>query len=74
MSETQPESEANTRTIPFAALTLAQRTALVKGLSAAGVTRGHDRFFARERLALGMIPFSLVGIAALGLASFGDAC
>jgi hypothetical protein len=74
MSETQAEREASARTIPFAALTDAQRTELVKGLSAAGVVRGHDRFFARERLALGMIPFSLIGIVALGLAAFGDAC
>ncbi|MFN9810465.1 MAG: hypothetical protein ACK6CU_12625 [Deltaproteobacteria bacterium] len=74
MSETQVESAASARTVPFAALTDAQRTELVKGLSAAGVARGHDRFLARERLALGMIPFSLVGIVALGLAAFGDAC
>jgi hypothetical protein len=74
MSDTEPESAGSARTVAFAALTDAQRTELVKGLSAAGVVRGHDRFVARERLALGMTPFALVGIVALALAAFGDAC
>ncbi|MFO0714527.1 MAG: hypothetical protein U0353_32095 [Sandaracinus sp.] len=64
------------RTIALASMTDAQRAELAKALGPEGmlVARGRDRFVVRERLALGMVPFSIVALLALGLASFADAC
>ncbi len=80
MSEGEVETARPTtagRTIAFASLSDAQRAELVKALgSGAGsvVARGRDRFVARERLALGLLPFSFVGLIALALGAFADAC
>lgn len=72
-----PRATTAGRTIAFASLSDAQRSELAKALGAGSggaVARGLDRFAARERLALGMVPFSFVGIAALGLGAFADPC
>ena len=78
MSESEAQRPlASGRTIAFASLSDAQRAELVKSLGAGSggaVVRALDRFAARERLALGMLPFSLVGLVALALAAFADAC
>jgi len=64
------------RTIALAALSDGQRAELGKSLGPGGpaIVRSPDRFAARERLAIVALPFSIVGVAALGLGSFADAC